>query len=378
VKRLLLVGAGHAQLEVLRQMALQPEPSVEATLVSPYPWFTYSGMVPGLIAGHYGIDDITVDLAPLCAAAGVTFLQAAVVRADAAAREVTCTNGATLGYDVMSLDVGVEPATDGARGVARHAVLVRPLEKLVKGWTDLLVRSREGLVGAVTVVGGGAAGTELALAMEYRLRQELGLASSHVRLIADAPQIVPAYPASARRRLVAKLRSHNVGMHLGAGVTEVGPDYVRLEPGLEFATDGVFWATGGASHSWLRESRLEVDASGFVLTDPYLRSVSHDEVFAAGDCQTSRESPRPRAGVFAVRSGPVLAANVRAALKNEPLKPFTTPARHLALVSTGSRHAIAVWGGTSFEGDWVWQWKDRIDRRFVARYRRGQTPVVSD
>lgn len=369
MKRLLIVGAGHAHLEVLRSMAQARDESVEATLVSPYPWFTYSGMVPGLVAGHYEIDELTVDLAPLCNAAGVRFVQTAVVRADAAAREVACANGAVMGFDVMSLDVGLEAAAGGARGVSRHAVLVRPLEHLVKGWTDLLVRAREGQVGAVTIVGGGAAGAELALAMEYRLRQELGLASAHVRLVSDAPQLVPSYPASARRRLVRKFERRNIGLHLGAAVTEVGPEYVRLEQGLEFATDGVFWATGGMAHAWLREAGYAVDDAGFLLTDPELRSVSHPEVFAAGDCQTSRDAPRPRAGVFAVRAAPVLAANLRAALRGEPLRRFDTPRRHLALVSTGSRNAVGVWDGLSFEGRWAWSWKDRIDRRFVARYR---------
>ena len=369
MKRVILAGAGHAHLEVLRELAHAPDESVEVTLVSPYPWFTYSGMLPGLVAGHYEIDALTVDLAPLCAAAGVTFVQSAVVRLDALAREVVCANGQVLAYDLLSLDVGVEPALDGARGVARHSVVVRPLERLVKGWTDLLVRAREGHVGAVTIVGGGAAGVELAFAMEYRLRQELGLASAHVRLVSDAPRIVPSFPPRARQRLMRKFERRNIGLHVGAAVTEVGPDYVRLEQGLEFATDGVFWATGGAAPSWLRESGLATDDAGFVLTDPFLRSVSHPEVFAAGDCQVSRDAPRPRAGVFAVRAAPVLAANLRAAPRGEAMRPFKTPARYLALLSTGSRSAVAVWDGISFEGGWVWRWKDRIDRRFIAGFR---------
>jgi selenide,water dikinase len=315
-----------------------------------------------------------VDLAPLCAAAGVTHVQSAIVHLDAAAREATCANGAVIPYDVLSLDVGVEPDVAGARGVGRHAVVVRPLERLVKGWSDLLVRAREGGVGAVTVVGGGAAGVELALAMEYRLRQELGLAWTHVRLISDAPEIVPAFPARARSRILRKFARRNIGVHLGAGVTEVGPDYVRLEQGLEFATDGVFWATGGTAPEWLRDSQLATQEGGFVLTDPMLRSVSHPEVLAAGDCQVSRDAPRPHAGVFAVRAGPVLAHNILASLDGKPLRAFATSPRFLALLSTGSRSAVGVWDGVSFDGGWAWRWKDHIDRRFVGRYRGNGRP----
>jgi selenide,water dikinase len=369
VKRLVLVGAGHANLEVVRRVAEARDESVEVTLVSPYPWFTYSAMLPGFIAGHYEIDELTVDLRPMCEATGITFVQSAAVHLDPAAREVACANGARLPYDVASIDVGIEPAVDGARGVARHGIVVRPLERLVKGWADLLVRAREGQVGAITIVGGGAAGAELALAMEYRLRQELGLASAHVRLVADTPQLVPSYPASARKSLVRKFERRNIGLHLGAAVTEVGPDYVRLEQGLEFATDGTFWATGGVAPPWLREAGISVDPHGFVLTDSSLRSVSHPEIFAAGDCQVSRDAPRAHAGVFAVRAGPVLAGNLHAALHGTALARFETSARYLALVSTGSRSAVGVWNGFSFEGAWAWRWKDRIDRRFVGRYR---------
>jgi selenide,water dikinase len=274
-----------------------------------------------------------------------------------------------IGFDVLSLDVGVEPAFDGARGVARHAVVVRPLERLVKGWTDVLVRARDGQVGAVTIVGGGAAGVELALAMEYRLRQELGLASAHVRIVSDTPKLVPSFPEGARRSLARKFARRNIGVHTGAGVTEVGPDYLRLEQGLEFATDAVFWATGGVAGAWLRESGLACDERGFVLTDAQLRSVSHPDVFAAGDCQASRDAPRARSGVYAVRAGPVLASNLQAALHGAALEPFVTSQRYLALVTTGSRSALAVWNGIALQGAWAWQWKDRIDRHFLARYR---------
>ncbi len=368
MKRLVLAGGGHAHVEVLRDLAQQPDAGCEATLVTPYPWLTYSGMVPGLIAGHYEIDACTVDLARLAERAGVAVVASAVRRVDPASHEVECANGSILPYDVLSLDVGTQPRMGSARGVEEHAVPMRPLERVVRGWSDVVVRARNGEIGAVTVVGGGAAGVEIALAMEYRLCQELGLASAHVRVISDAPTLVPEFPAAARQRLLRRLADRNVGVHLGAAVGEVGRDYVRLEHGLEFASDAVFWATGTAAHEWLRASGLAVDTQGFVITGETLASVTHPDVFAAGDCASVYGNPHARAGVFAVRAGPVLAANLRSALAGESLQRHRTSARYLALVSTGNRHAVAVWNGFAWEGDWVWRWKDRIDRRFVARY----------
>ncbi len=368
MRHLLLLGGGHAHVEVLRDLAERPDERWHVTLVSPYPWFTYSAMVPGLFAGHYEIDECTIDLRALAERAHATLVPTRVASVDTGRREVLCENAQALGYDVLSIDVGVEPYALGVRGVEKHAVLMRPLERAVKGWSDAIVRAREGAIGAVTVVGGGAAGIELALAMEYRLRQELGLAWAHVRVITNTGLPVPEFPAGARQRLVRKLQRRNIGLHTGSGVMEVGPDYVRLEQGLEFASDAVFWATGGAAQPWIRAASFSTDERGFLLTDNTLRSVSHPNVFAVGDCATVQGHSHARAGVFAVRAGPTLAANLRAALAEGPLAPHETNPRYLALISTGNRHAVAVWDGWSWEGDWVWRWKDRIDRAFLARY----------
>jgi selenide,water dikinase len=368
VKELVLVGGGHAHVEVLRDFAEHPDEGRRVTLVTPHPWLTYSGMVPGLFAGHYEIDECTVDLRALAERTRARIEQTSVIRVDTSDREVVCDNGARLHYDILSLDVGVAPYTVGVRGVESHAVLMRPLEKAVKGWNDVIVRARDGHIGAVTVVGGGAAGVEIALAMEYRLRQELGLAWAHVRVVTNTGLAVPEFPAGARQRLTAKLRRRNIGLHTGSAVTEVGPDFVRLEQGLEFASDAVFFATGGGAHPWIRASGFSTDERGFLLTNDRLQSVSHPDVFGVGDCASVEGRPHAKAGVFAVRAAPALAANLRAALAGQPLQPHASNARYLALVSTGNRHAVGVWDGWSWEGDWVWRWKDRIDRAFVARY----------
>ena len=368
MKRLVLLGGGHAHVEVLRSLAEQGDRRWEVTMVTPYPWLTYSGMIPGLFAGHYEIDQCTIDLRALADRANATLVPAFAIRVDHTDRIVVCDNGSSVSYDVLSLDVGTQPFGHEVRGVDAHAVVMRPLEKAVKGWSDVLVRAREGRVGSVSVVGGGGAGVEVALAMEYRLRQELGLAWAHVRVITNTGLLVPGYPAGARRRLVRKLRRRNVGIHTGSAVTEVGPDYVRVEQGLEFASDAVFWATGGAAQPWIRASGFSTDERGFLLTNDRLQSVSHPDVFGAGDCASVEGSPRAKAGVFAVRAGPTLAANLVAALEGKALRPQASSARHLALVSTGNRHAVGVWNGWSWEGGWVWRWKDRIDRAFVARY----------
>jgi selenide,water dikinase len=131
----------------------------------------------------------------------------------------------------------------------------------------------------------------------------------------------------------------------------------------------VIWATGAAAARWLAACGLRVDAAGFVAVNEALQSTTHPDVFAAGDVATMMAHPRPKSGVFAVRQGPVLARNLVAAAAGAPLAAYAPQREALALITTGARHAVATRGAWSFAGAWVWRWKDRIDRRFMARYR---------
>jgi selenide,water dikinase len=221
------------------------------------------------------------------------------------------------------------------------------------------------------VVGGGAAGVELALAMNHRFRRDLFEVAPHVRVVTDRGTIVPELAPGARARLRGCMRASGVEAQVGSAVAEVGDGYVRLESGLQFATDAVFWAGGVTAPAWLRDSGFATDASGFLLTNDLLQSPSHPNVFGAGDCVNELGHPLPKAGVFAVRAAPTLAANLMAALAGRPLQAHLPSKRYLSLVSTGGRHAVASWDGASWSGGWVWRWKDRIDRRFIDRYRAG-------
>jgi selenide,water dikinase len=366
VKRLVLLGGGHAHIEVLRELALDPDPQRRVTLVTPGQRLVYSGMVPGVIAGHYALADCQIDLAALAQRANAELLLSTASLVSPGDNEVACSDGTALPYDVLSIDVGSQPAIGRATGVERHAILMRPLERALVGWNGALERARSGALRSLTLVGGGAAGIELALAMRHRFNVE-SLAQVHVRVVSEGPGT--GLSESATAKLARRLRRAGVERQVGMAVKEVGDGFVRLDGGLEFATDAVFWATGAAAQEWIRDSGLATDARGFLLTNLQMQSVRYANVFGAGDCATIEGNETPKAGVFAVRAAPTLAANLRAALAGGPLAPHVPKARFLALVSTGRKHAVAAWGEHAWQGRWVWHWKDRIDRRFVERYR---------
>ncbi len=369
MKRLVLLGGGHAHVHVLHALAQPLDPDLSITLISPVAVQVYSGMLPGYLAGHYDLDECGIDLGPLARRARALVVTSSGALVDPARREVTCANGEVVPYDVLSIDIGSKAFLGDAVGVEQHATPVRPLERFVLAWESLLARARRDEIGSITVVGGGAAGLEIAFAMEYRMRTLRGGDAPHVRVLADTPEVLSEYGEAARGRIQRLAAKRNIGLHPSSRVAEVGPGFVRLRDRIEFRSDATFWVAGAAAHGIFRDSGLRTDERGFLLVNDFLQSVSHPEVFGAGDCATSLDNPRPKAGVFAVRAGPALVQNLRAALAGQPLRDHVTRKRFLALIACGDKHALGIYGSFVFGGRWVWHWKDRIDRRFLARYR---------
>jgi selenide,water dikinase len=374
MKRLVLLGGGHAHVEVLRQLAERPDTRIAATLVTPYPRLIYTGMAPGVIAGHYRLGESAIDLVKLAHHAGAALVQSSASLVSPVPREVICSDGTVVPYDVLSLDVGSQPLVGHAQGVDKHAIAVRPLERLMKGWAEVLEHARGGKITAVTLVGGGAAGVELALAMDHRFRRDIQGPIPHVRIITATPAIVAEYPPRAQRLLRRHLARRNIGVHTSSTVAEVGPGCVRLDTGMEFVSDATFWAGGAGSHEWIRLSGFATDEHGFLLTNDYLQSVTFQDVFGVGDCATQEGQVHAKTAVFAVRAAPILASNLRAMLLGEPLAAQVTRGRYLALVSTGRRYAVGVYGRFVWEGRWAWHWKDHVDRSFVERYNAAPLP----
>ncbi len=371
-QRLLLLGGGHAHVHVLQALARAQLGEVETTLVTPYPRQIYSGMVPGWVAGHYAIEECAIALQPLAAAARVRFVDGAAVALDAASRSVRLADGSSMPYDLLSIDTGAVMARDRLPGARDHGVFVRPIEDFALRLESLTSAVAQGAAELV-VIGGGAGGVELALALQHRFSmRRAALAPVRVTLVTGGSEPLAGYPSSVRRRIHRVLAGHGVVV-VRTSCTALEAGAVVLGNGLRLPSDAVVIATGAEAPAWLVGSGLALDEHGFVLTGATLQSRSHADVFAVGDVATRADHPHPKSGVHAVRAGPPLAANLRRWLQGAELRSHVPQRRTLALISCGERSAIASWGGWSAEGRWVWRWKDRIDRAFVARFD-GVTP----
>lgn len=367
-KRLLLIGGGHTHVEVIRRFGTAPEPEVEITLVSPGRYVPYSGMLPGHIAGHYSHADCHIDLDPLCRQAGVRRVDGAVNRLDLEQRLAACGNAGERHYDVLSIDTGSTPVIGNIAGASEHGIPVKPVPEFLQRWEQLRKRARNtGRDIRIAVVGAGTAGVEVLLSMQYRIAADGGQA--RFTLISDGPSILAAHPSGVRRRFENILRQRGVAVRLDSTVERAESGTLQLRGGERLPCDEVLWITGAAAPAWPGASGLQTDAAGFILVNAHLQSLSHPEVFAAGDVASMSHAPRPKSGVYAVRQGPPLTENLRRVLRGAPLIEYRPQHRTLALISSGDRHAVASWGSWAWSGNWVWRWKDHVDRGFVERYR---------
>lgn len=367
---LVLVGGGHSNIEVLRRLAMRPVSGARVTLISEHATSTYSGMLPGHVAGHYGADEIRIDLRKLAAAADARFFRARVVGLDPDERRLRLDGRPEVAYDLLSLNVGSTPNTRDVPGAADHAVPVKPIEGFLDRWSkafeEIQAKAEAGSSSPkIGVVGGGAAGVEIALALRQR---RAGGARARLALIEAGPEILPGIGNRARRELTTRIKAAGIDLHTGRAVASVDQTGVTLVDNTRLEFDMTVWATGASAPSWLAETGLATEVGGFLAVDADLRSISHGTVFAAGDAAAIRGTSLPRSGVYAVRQGVVLADNLRRELLGRPTRPFKPQRRFLRLIATGPRHAVATRGGLAISGNWAWRWKDWIDRRFMTRY----------
>ncbi len=376
---LVLVGAGHSHVQVLRSFAMEPPPGTRVTLVVDTPLAVYSGMVPGFVAGQYRAEELEIDALPLARRAGARVILAACAGLDPTARLVHLEDRPSIPYDLASLDVGSTVAGLDLPGVAERAVPTRPIGRFVGRVAEVEAAARAAAAAGtpfrVVVVGAGAGGVELAATLRGRL------GGAEISLVHGEARLLPSYPETLSRRVEKALRRRGILLVTGRTVVAAEEGAALLDDGSRLPCEALLWVTGAVAQPLFERSGLPTDTRGFVLTRPTLQVIGHDDLFATGDCATLADFPAtPKAGVYAVRQGPYLVRNLRAAVTNgvgrravESLAAYRPQTDFLTLLNLGDGTAIGAKWGFSFEGRWVMRWKDRIDRRFMDRFQMLET-----
>jgi selenide, water dikinase len=375
LRDIVLIGGGHSHVGVLKSFGMKPIPGVRLTLICTDMHTPYSGMLPGYVAGHYDYDEVHIDLSRLCVFAGARLFKDEVVGIDRANNKVLCSNRPPVPYDQLSINIGSTPQLGGVPGAAEHAVAVKPIQRFNDRWVTLLERVKQHAgKTTIAVVGAGAGGVELTLAMQFRLRNELKAIQRNpddltFHLFTNIATILPTHNAGVRKRFEAVLAERGVVVHVNAAVNQVRAGSLQTASGETLDADEIIWVTRAGGAPWLKQTGLALDDEGFIQVNDHLQTLTDPNIFAAGDIASMVNYKLEKAGVFAVRQGPPLTENLRRAVEGTALEAYRPQTSWLALISTGDQYAVASRAWLGFAGAWVWQWKDWIDKRFMRKFQ---------
>lgn len=389
--QVLLLGGGHANLQVLHQLAKLSARDVAVTLISDVQRAPYSGMLPSYMAGVYKAEEMHFDLPAICQRFGFRFVHDSVQRIQAAENKVVTAQGQDISYDFCSINLGILP-TPLAAGHARSrtqdlagdlagrfavdlnvgptddptVIYVKPISRLIEKWESLLTRvQRQGGKVDLTVIGGGAGAFELAVACRRRLSSSIAT----VRIITGLKGLLHEFSPNVQNQARQSLARLQIEILDGVRVENVETDGLRLSDHTRLARQFCFVGTSAKAPGIFKASNLPVNKDGFLQVDRFLQVEGFQNLFAAGDCIDFTPSPLPKAGVYAVRQGPVLAANLERRVRGQTkLQTFTPQRSFLTILTTGPGTAIATKYGLSLNGQFAWRLKDYIDRQFMKRF----------
>ena len=361
VRDVVLIGGGHAQIAILRQFGMKPQPGIRLTLIAREPHTPYSGMLPGYIAGKYEWEELHIDLLKLSAFANARFIADEVTGVDPDTRYVRFRERPPLYYDLLSINIGGQPGL----AYAEHPRIlpVKPIGQFIPSWNSILSRLELETPCRLCIVGGGVGSVELALAIRERHAQQFD-----VSLVTSDSEILAAHNRFTRKTALKELELADVSVTCDFHATEFQDARLQAQDGREAVADYVLWVAGVEAQDWIRTSGFDVDEQGFMCVDKTLRSTSHPNVFGSGDIVHMVDQPRPKSGVFAVRQGPVVAYNLRASLLRKPLKKYRAQQTALALIRLSGDRAVADKGLLFHESSFLWRWKNRIDRNFIEKF----------
>jgi len=365
-KKLVLIGGGHTHVLLIRALGVTPIHGVDVVLISENKFTPYSGMLPGYVAGYYSLEQTNIDLEQLCKITNVEWIEKRVEDIDITKQKVVCVNNVKIHFDKLSIDIGSTPDLS-VEGASEFALGVKPITGFQTRWNDLLAtHDSKQLQGDWGIVGAGAGGVELVLAMAYRLRDFPKL---KFHLIYRGESILPGYSRKVVSYAEKALNKFGIEQHPNFLVKKVKREGLESISGQSIKLDQSIWCTGAVGAQWLNNSGVGLTINNFIKVNDYLQSTSHENIFAVGDVAEMINNPRSKAGVYAVRQAPMLERNLRSAFNDMPLEPINLQTQFLSLISLGEKSAIASRNGLIFKGKLIWAVKDWIDQRFIKLFK---------
>lgn len=362
---LVLVGGGHAHLATLKTVGNYLSRGHRVSLISPSAYQYYSGMGPGLLSGIYRPQDVRFNVGKMVESGGGAFIESHVTRIEPGSRALILADGRTVTYDVASFNLGSEVVLDGLVATPESVFPVKPIINLLVARRSILERSREDEI-SIVVVGGGAAGIELA-GNAWRLSRVNGM-RARISLVSKGT-VLERFPARARRLALESFSSRGITVREQVGMISIDTSHLGLSDGTNLPYDFAFLASGIRPPGVFRESGLPVTEDGSLLVNRELRCVGHPELFGGGDCISVEGYRLAKVGVHAVGQSHVLRHNLLAALDGGPMRPFVPKEHFMLILNMGDGSGILCKRNRIFGGRWGFLLKDYVDRRFMRRFQ---------
>lgn len=370
--KLVLAGGGHAILPFLTH-AREIDDRGDITLINEHRFLYYSGMIPEYLGGFYAQDDIRIDLEQLCRENEVNFVASKIERLQVDKRKVVTSDDRQFDYDMIVFDIGSVPPELPISAETEPIKPFHRLEALNKSLQDHSFKN-------MTIVGGGAAGVELALNISSRMRKYIVTGDFRLHIIEKSGRLLPAFKKSLSEFATKRLSGNGVDIHLSSTIKSYKEGTVTLESNQEIETDYLLTATGTVAQPLFRDAGLTVDGRGFLKVNNSLQCPDYPEIFAAGDCAHIISMPGlKKIGVNAVKQGPILRENITIALKalsdhsktnNLPLKKFSPHYIAPLILSTGQKDAVWITKSIWAHHPLMSRLKHFIDRRWIGQYQK--------
>ncbi len=363
-KRILLLGGGHANIQVLHGLASLDASEIQVTLISDSRFSPYSGMIPSFMAGVYKANQLHFDLESICHRYGFQFVEAKVTRIEASQNKVETSNGQIFEYDICSINLGIQPQEILGHPEDMSIVYLKPISKLIEKWEKIKTSEQE--IKDITVIGGGAGAFEIAVAC----RRFFSRADQKIRMITGSHLLLAEHSKLTRQWARQSLSKLRIDLVEGKRVEKIEDTQLVLNDGTSIKQQICFIGITAKAPSLFRDSNLPRDEQGFVLVDAKLRVQSFENIFAAGDCCHFAPKNLPKAGVYAVRQGPILLQNIQALL-NEKLSmvDYKPQKNFLTILVSGENQGIASYANFAVRGRLAWILKNRIDLKFMTRFQ---------
>jgi len=371
IRSLVLMGVGHTNADVVLKWSKSPIENCRLVCISKFPYSTYSGMLPGTLAGQFASEEMQISLPALIERAGAELILDDVVSVNPENRTIHFANRSPLIFDVLSVGIGSIPAESNKFDTI-NIVPIKPMQTFVERFDYRLNHCLNNLDRSpeIAIVGGGVAGIELAFCIRERFLRRVPSHSPRFRILTSGEEIGDGLSSDSIRKLRRLLSKKSIEVITGFRVAKTTHEAVINQNGRSQQADVVIWATGAAAPPVLSKLGLPVDDAGFLATDKTLRTTAQNHpIFAVGDSGTIIVDPSPKAGVYAVRQAPILWSNLKAILKNDSLEEFSPQKEFLKILNTGEGKALLQYKSMNFHAKWCWKLKTYIDKSFVQKYQ---------